>query len=174
MGALGARITFRAGKKKALGSPAPGKYCTSLGALNVVVGRKSVSSGPSLGTPKRAFECRDCNGRTRLVHWGFPAPLCWAPGRAVDRNGAASVGMARAMRCNKLRKGAFMRGVLHRFVAVVGLCLGLYASALAQSPPEAVAGGAAPAAAVVAQVVLAAAVAAPVVQAVKASSLSNG
>ena len=43
-----------------------------------------------------------------------------------------------------------MRGVLHRFVAVVGLCLGLYASALAQSPPEAVAGGAAPAAAVVA------------------------
>ena len=43
-----------------------------------------------------------------------------------------------------------MRGVLHRFVAVVGLCLGLYASALAQSPPEAVAGGAAPATAVVA------------------------
>jgi Amt family ammonium transporter len=39
-----------------------------------------------------------------------------------------------------------MRGVLHRFVAVVGLCLGLYASALAQSPPEAVAGAAAPAA----------------------------
>ena len=43
-----------------------------------------------------------------------------------------------------------MRGVLHRFVAVVGLCLGLYASALAQSPPEAVAGGGAPAAAAVA------------------------
>jgi len=43
-----------------------------------------------------------------------------------------------------------MRGVLHRFVAVVGLCLGLYASALAQSPPEAVAGGVAPAAAAVA------------------------
>lgn len=39
-----------------------------------------------------------------------------------------------------------MRGVLHRFVAVVGLCLGLCASVLAQSPPEAVAGGAAPAA----------------------------
>ncbi len=43
-----------------------------------------------------------------------------------------------------------MRGVLHRFVAVVGLCLGLCASVLAQSPPEAVAGGAAPAAAAVA------------------------
>ncbi|MBT9511878.1 MAG: ammonium transporter [Acidovorax sp.] len=43
-----------------------------------------------------------------------------------------------------------MRGVLHRFVAVVGLCLGLCASALAQSPPEAVAGGAAPAAVAVA------------------------
>ena len=35
-----------------------------------------------------------------------------------------------------------MRGVLHRFVAVVGLCLGLYATALAQSPPEAAAGAA--------------------------------
>jgi hypothetical protein len=64
------------GKKKALGSPALIKGCTSLGALNLVIGRKDVSSGPSLGTPERAFEWGNCNGCTSMVHWEFPAPLC--------------------------------------------------------------------------------------------------
>jgi Amt family ammonium transporter len=123
------------GKKKALGSPALIKGCTSLGALNLVIGRKDVSSGPSLGTPERAFEWGNCNGCTSDGALGVSrTPLQRFRSAFALKRGRRLAWLVQCVR-NNLRKGVSMRAFMQRLMVILALGLGLCISAMAQTGP---------------------------------------